>query len=340
MNGLTLSRCAVSVFAAATLLVGCGGLQPFSVTQVPVSQGQMPENPSRVTGVRQSPRSVRHASVTETVLYSFQGYDGIEPYAGRTYFKGTLYGTTRQGGAYDAGTVFSITPSGTETVLHSFMGDKDGALPEARLIVRNGTLYGTTRFHGNGCPHVRTYSGGCGTVFSITPSGHETVLHAFAGPPDGFYPTAPLLNVNGTFYGTTAFGGVHHIRSEGGGTVFSITPSGTEKVLHSFAGGSDGAFPLASLMNVKGRLYGTTAYGGTNQHHCGSSCYSAGGTIFSITASGTEKVLHSFANGSDGNNPDASLTDLGGTLYGTTALGGGSGCQSGDGCGTVFALTP
>jgi uncharacterized repeat protein (TIGR03803 family) len=210
----------------------------------------MPENLSRVTGVRQSPRSVRHASVTETVLYSFRGYpyDGEEPDAGLTYFKGTLYGTTSWGGVYECssgkvgcGAVYSITPSGTETVLHSFKGGEDGAFPFARLIVRNGTLYGTTSgvavvpLRGEMCPQQ-----GCGTVFSITPSGHETVLHRFTGSPDGQEPLAPLRNVNGTLYGTTYLGGSHVC---GCGTVFSITPGGKEKVVYSFRGGTDGAYP-------------------------------------------------------------------------------------------------
>jgi uncharacterized repeat protein (TIGR03803 family) len=215
-------------------------------------------------------------------------------------------------------------------VLHSFGGGADGKTPVAGLIDVKGHLYGTTRYGG---------AYGHGTVFSITPGGTEKVLHSFAGGSDGAEPLASLIEVKGTLYGTTESGGANSCDGLGNcGTVFSITPSGTEKVLHSFAGGSDGAFPVASLMNVKGRLYGTTAYGGTNQHHCGSSCYSAGGTIFSITPSGTEKVLHSFAKGTDGSYPSASLTDLGGTLYGTTELGGGSACQAG--CGTVFALTP
>jgi uncharacterized repeat protein (TIGR03803 family) len=290
----------------------------------------MPENPSRVSGVRQSPRSVHHASVTETVLYSFcEAYrcpDGRNPAAGLTYFKGTLYGTTTQGGAYECpvgygcGTVYSITPSGTETLLRSFKGGEDGAIPEARMIVRNGTLYGTTYYGGEKCP-----GGGCGTVFSITPSGHEKVLHVFAGPPDGSRPDARLLNVNGALYGTTFYGGAYN----DSGTVFSITPGGKEKILYSFgASGNDGTYPEAGLIDVKGTLYGTTIYGGVN-------CAPAGcGTVFSITPGGKEKVLYSFgAHGNDGRGPSG-LIEVGDTLYGTTAAGGAYGD------GTVFSITP
>jgi uncharacterized repeat protein (TIGR03803 family) len=289
----------------------------------------MPENPSRVIGVRQSPRSLRHASVTETVLHSFRGfpYDGADPRSSLTYFNSTLYGTTQVGGAYNSGTVFSITPSGTETVLHSFKGGKSGASPQARLIVRNDTLYGTT-YQGGVCQQ-------CGTVFSITPSGHETVLHEFTGPPDGSSPEARLLNVDGTLYGTTVAGGPHvgiYCRS-GCGTVFSITPGGKEKVLYSFgAHPSDGALPAAGLTDVKGTLYGTTGYGGAYGE----------GTVFSITPGGKEKVLYSFgASYLGGLQPAAGLVEVSGTLYGTTNHGGVTGsCYTGAGCGTVFSITP
>jgi uncharacterized repeat protein (TIGR03803 family) len=82
-----------------------------------------------------------------------------------------------------------------------------------------------------------------------------------------------LINVNGTLYGTTWSGG-----SSNGGTVYRISTTGSEKVLYSFAGGSDGAHPSAALLNVKGTLYGTTAYGGGGSG-CGSGC----GTVFALT---------------------------------------------------------
>jgi uncharacterized repeat protein (TIGR03803 family) len=290
----------------------------------------MPENPSRVSGVRQSPRSVHHASVTETVLYSFGGYstDGKGPEAGLTYFKGTLYGTTSGGGSSGNGTVYSVTPSGTETVLHGFKGAEDGANPHARLIVRNDILYGTTENKGEPCR-----PSGCGTVFSITPSGHETVLHGFTGFPDGRNPEARLLNVNGTLYGTTSGGGSFCERlSRGCGTMFSITPGGKEKVLYSFGNGTDGEVPESGLIDVKGTLYGTTYFGGPYDS----------GTVFSITPGGKEKVLHSFGprSGNDGSGPSG-LVDVSGTLYGTT-YEGGSPCESSAslGCGTVFSITP
>jgi hypothetical protein len=152
------------------------------------------------------------------------------------------------------------------------------------------------------------------------------VLHSFGNGTDGKYPEASLLNVKGTLYGTTQNGGQYGHGIISYGTVFSITPSGNEKVLHSFGNGNDGRYPDASLIDVNRTLYGTTTQG------------YAGGTVFSIKPSGTEKVVHSFAGGLDGQDPFASLSDVNGTLYGTTVLGGQYGTRYVS-YGTVFSLT-
>jgi uncharacterized repeat protein (TIGR03803 family) len=163
----------------------------------------------------------------------------------------------------------------------------------------------------------------------------ETILHSFAGGSDGAYPYAGLTNVNGVLYGTTSNGGgVCSLESGiGCGAVFSITTSGVESVLYSFAGGSDGASPWARLTNVNGVLYGTTTIGGDG------STVGSYGTVFKMTTSGAETVLHSFAGGSDGAVPDAGLTNVNGVLYGTTVAGGNGGCFDNTGCGTVFKIT-
>jgi uncharacterized repeat protein (TIGR03803 family) len=260
--------------------------------------------------------------VSSKVLYSFRGSeDGANPYAALIKVKGMFYGTTAYGGANGDGTVFSITPSGTETVLHTFGGSGDGNIPFAGLVNVKGTLYGTTSQGGANCGSL----GGCGTVFAITPSGTETVLHSFGSSGDGNGPLSGVINLNGTLYGTTMEGGAN-----GDGTVYSIRPSGMEKVLYSFKGGpGDGEFPLAGVINVKGTLYGTTVYGGAN---CGSS--GGCGTVFAFTRSGSESVLYSFKGSSgDGDRPYAGLINVNGTLYGTTHLGGANSF------GTVFSIT-
>jgi uncharacterized repeat protein (TIGR03803 family) len=299
-----------AVVGAALTLVACSNGIQNAISTIPGA------------GLRHSAERPRSNDAYEEVIYRFQGdTDGKNPSAGLIDVKGTLYGTTIIGGAHSKGTVYSLTPSGTETVLHSFDG-ADGANPESELIHMGGMLYGTTTEGGK--HHL-------GTVFSITPSGKETVLHDFGGSAgDGANPVSGLVNVHGTLYGTTTKGGAHHR-----GTVFTITSSGTETVVHDFAGSpADGDRPLSGLIyDVFGRLDGTTEYGGSHDR----------GTVFAITIpSGSETLLHSF-NGRDGARPASRLvySDFDEVLYGTTADGGAHSCGStaGTGCGTVFAIT-
>ena len=180
---------------------------------------------------------------TEGVVLSFYpGSDGQTPYAGLTVVGSKFYGTTEAGGLYNAGTVFSLTSSGRETVLHSFGAPGDGTSPVAPLLCVNGTLYGTTESGG-------AYGGG--TAFAISgSSGAETVLHSFYSSGDGSTPKyGKLVMLNGTLYGTTQSGGAYYR-----GTIYSIAPasSSTYAVLHSFAGGADGANPVSGLVLNKG----------------------------------------------------------------------------------------
>jgi uncharacterized repeat protein (TIGR03803 family) len=250
------------------------------------------------------------ASGTESVLYSFAGgtADGANPYAAVVMdTSGNLYGTTQNGGASGAGTVFKITAGGTESVLYSFaLGTTDGTNPDAALIMDSaGNLYGTTP---NGGAHNQ------GTVFEVSASGTESVLYSFAGgPTDGGYPFSALVaDGTGDFYGTTYSGGAH-----GQGTVFKLGTDGTESVLYSFGSGTDAADPHSVLtLDSAGNLYGTSTQGGQFGL----------GTVFELAADGTESVLHSF-NTADGQNPGAVglVMDSAGHMYGTTQNGGANG---------------
>jgi uncharacterized repeat protein (TIGR03803 family) len=280
---------------------------------------------------------------TEKVLYSFcpQSYcpDGASPLAGLILdAAGNLYGTTWLGGAYGLGTVFELTPTAgggwTETVLYSFgaNGPFDAAFPYAGLIFdAAGNLYGTTYQGGNFSAYCSDY--GCGTVFELTPNGSggwtETVLYSFCSQTnctDGASPPASLIfDAAGNLYGTTYAGGVYNLcyQNTGCGTVFEMTPTAaggwTERVLHSFGSGTDGAGPYAGVISdAVGNLYGTTVEGGTYNY----------GTVFEMTPTPgggwTEKALHSFNNnGTDGLNAFTGLIlKAGSHLYGTTKYGG------------------
>jgi uncharacterized repeat protein (TIGR03803 family) len=241
----------------------------------------------------------------ETVLYTFQGgSDGANPYSGLiSDTAGNLYGTTVNGGANGAGTVFKVDATGHETILHSFNATQDNAAnPYGGLTMdANGNLYGTT---------VRGFGVNTGSVFKIDSSGNESILYTFSGGPNGGLPYSGLiLDSAGNLYGTTSAGG-----SNNAGVVYKLSPAGAETVLYSFRGGADGANPRSILtLDSAGNLYGTTVQGG----------FSGAGVVFKIDPSSNESVLYNFTGGVDGANPYSGLLlDAAGHLYGTTSGGG------------------
>jgi uncharacterized repeat protein (TIGR03803 family) len=260
------------------------------------------------------------------VLHAFSGgTDGAEPAALIQATDGNFYGTTYHGGGTGCsgggcGTVFRMTPSGTVTVLHAFIGGADGENPASLIQATDGSFYGTTyNGGGTGCS-----GGGCGTVFRMSPSGTVSRLHAFNGT-DGASPSAALIQAtDGNFYGTSAYGG-------GFGTVFKMTPSGTVTILHTFTGG-DGYYPSSLIQATDGNFYGTTIRGGPC---CINSCSYTCGTVFKMSPSGTVTILHAFTNWTDGAFPVALMQATDGNFYGTSAAGSFS---SGDGA--AFEMTP
>jgi uncharacterized repeat protein (TIGR03803 family) len=246
----------------------------------------------------------------ETVLYSFTGgADGAQPIAPVIRDgAGNLYGTTTMGGSANAGVVFKVDSTGSETVLHNFTGGTDGLTPVGGLLRdKAGNLYGATSQGG---------TSNDGVVFKINAHGKETILHTFTGGAnDGKYPTytSLLMDVQGTLYGDTEEGG-----TADGGIVYKLSKTGKLTILHSFQGGTtDGCNVLGTpFMDKDGTIYGTTS-------SCGTSSL---GTVWKLTKNGKETVLHSFAGGaSDGEYPlSGVIVDANGDLYGTTSTGGSS----------------
>ncbi|HLV79314.1 MAG TPA: choice-of-anchor tandem repeat GloVer-containing protein, partial [Chthonomonadaceae bacterium] len=254
-----------------------------------------------------------------SIIYSFTGSpDGANPCCTLVQdASGNLYGTTYDGGANGAGTIFMITLEGTETVLHSFNFNVDGGfLLDGLTLGSDGNLYGASTIGGS--------TGISGTIFKITPASLFTLLYTFkGGASDGSGPHVLMQASDGNLYGTTAAGGPANF-----GSIFRITTGGIETPLYFFTGGSDSAGPQGGLVQgPDGALYGTAA---------GGSGGGGFGSIFKITLSGTFKVLYDF-NGSqfgDGESPEGTLVvGPDGNLYGTTNAGG----TSGDG--VVFEAT-
>ena len=264
---------------------------------------------------------------TEKILHSFKaiGVDGNSPQGSLVVDNhGNVYGTTFAGGQYGVGTVFELEPQpdGTwiEDVIYSFVPNgRDGFYPHSGLISGSGgALYGTT---GNGGTHFG------GTVFKMLPQPGggwtETVLHSFnPNGVDAAYPSAGLaLDSRGNLYGVSNNGGANFA-----GAVFKLWPQHGggwgEHVLYSFCSKSncaDGQYPLYGgvVVDRAGNVYGTTENGGAYQ----------GGVVFEISpgqSGWTETVVHSFGQGTDGNDPSFArlLLDASGNLYGTTHNGG------------------
>jgi len=240
--------------------------------------------------------------ITGGNLTTFSGLNGTTV-SGITVSGGLLYGTNETGGV-GKGVVFDVPATGgLQHTLAVFHGAADGATPEAGLILAGGTLYGTTAYGG---------SADAGTVFAVpVGGGGPTTIGTFNGA-NGSYPAAGLLLLGNTLYGTTQ-----------DGTVFSLPiTGGTPTTLATLPGE-----PEAGLTFFDGRLYGTTAYGGS---------FLDGGTVFSVPVSGgTATTVATFID-SNGFVPEAGLTVSGNTLYGTTF----EGTESSNENGTVFSLTP
>jgi uncharacterized repeat protein (TIGR03803 family) len=257
--------------------------------------------------------SAGHERTIHRFLGGYSSMDGANPYAGLTVMGNLMYGTTFKGGAYNNdGTVFSVTPKGHESVIHSFGANGDGYEPAGELLAYKGILYGTTTSGGQS-----KYC--CGTVFTITASGSERIVHQFHDK-DGARPYGGLIGVHGMLYGTTELGGDYY----GQGTVYVVSPSGAFKRLHVFGKSrGDGANAYGALLFTHGALYGTTSAGGA---------YGAG-AIFRLGLDGSESVLYNFTGYLDGARPEGGLIVVNGELIGTTS-GGGGGC----GCGTIFSV--
>ena len=221
------------------------------------------------------------------------------------------------------------------TVLYSFPGGSDGAVPKSGLVMSGSrVLYGTTWDGGKGG----------GTVYALTHTAsgvwNHTVLQRFSvGGADGKHPDAIALS-NAVLYGTTHDGG-----TAGFGTVFSVNleSPGSGSIIYNFAGATgDGANPDNLVIAGNGVIFGTTYAGGTMGQ----------GTVFSLAPPGagsppgaggtwTETVIHNFLGGpADGANPQGVTLGDDGVLYGTTQFGGNSSCFGYSYCGTVFSLAP
>jgi uncharacterized repeat protein (TIGR03803 family) len=301
---------------------------------------------------------------TESVIYAFSSYGGPggSPQTDLVVdHQGNLYGATSNGGSgggcfgdNGCGGVFQLTPradgSWTETTIHSFGPPPDGGNASSALILdSDGNLYGMTEYGGTGlCGPFSDFGEGnlnCGVVYKLTTaksgsSWTESIVYNFArGGGYAVYPSGGLLfDKAGDLFGTSQAGG------NGLGTVFELHPqqdgSWRQSNPHLFYGNFDGGEWRSNLpevlgrlvMDEKGNLFGVSSESRGNNS----------GVVFELKRlqdSWSLKILYAFPNDESGNKAGLVL-DSQGHLYGTTPTGGsGIGCN-GQGCGTVYEVTP
>lgn len=246
-------------------------------------------------------------------ISQFAGSNGRNPIAGVTHDPNdVLWGTTNLGGDHSFGTIYSLTPNGsqwTSNVLYSFTGGADGKWPQGNITrdVATGTLYGSTSAGG---------TSNCGTAFQVSPQKVFSTLYTFHGGGDGCSPRTAMHNgvQVGTLLGSTYNGG-----STNAGTIFElmeINGQWTEAVLYAFTNGADGGFPTDTAIDKNGNVIGVTHDGGAFGH----------GTIFRLSQQGHRwnlTVLYSFKGVPDGALPvGVTPGDKAKTIYVTTENGG------------------
>lgn len=237
-------------------------------------------------------------SGTITVLRSFTGANGSQPFSLIPARDGNLYGVAEGGSGQ--GIFLRVSTAGTVTALHNFSA-AEGTPTGPVIQASDGNFYGTTTQGGSG-----------DNLYRISKTGALTIIHTF---PMASLPADGLLQAsNGQLYGITQIGS----NPSGFGEIFRATLAGTVTTIHTFTNGLDGGTPQTSLMQASdGNIYGTTSQGGA----------AGGGTIFQVTLADAFATMHSFIL-ADGIDPETSSPGLAqgsdGKLYGVTTSGGAS----------------
>jgi uncharacterized repeat protein (TIGR03803 family) len=292
---------------------------------------------------------------TFSVLYAFTGgSDGGYPVSLIQASDGNFYGTTY------SNTIFTISAAGNFASLFT-VGGTNGTYPNAIIQASDGNLYGTTQEGGN----MSACGGfGCGTVFKTSLSGAFSTIYTFSGAQDGAEVThrvSPQIvitqpghllqmcpptctphrtleantngmteGIDGSLYGITPIIAVSTPVPGGettatiASTIFKITPAGSLSTLYTFTGVNDGGGSTQGLfIGGDGNFYGTS-----------------GSTVFQLTSSAIFNTIYASDGVSNGLSFGALLQGSDGVLYSEAGRGGSATSCSGDGCGTIFSLTP
>ncbi len=267
---------------------------------------------------------------TVTTLTGFPGFDGVsayEPYSVTAGSDGNFYGTSLEGGSFDSGTIFQLTPAGAVNILYNFSFQGSGPQNGYTNLVEgtDGNFYGTSTADGTAF---------YGTAYRITPSGELTLLHSFTGGSDGSSPGKLALGTDGNFYGTTPGTDTNYYPSDPpytpipatAATIFRLTPAGELTTLFTFSPGRQSNFQL--VPGGDSNFYGVT--GGQGNIAGGA------GVVFRLDQAGVFTILYTFPGGIDGLEPQGLTRGADGNFYGTAV----NGSQSASNFGTAFMVTP
>lgn len=283
------------------------------------------------------------AQDTEKVLFNFQGGAyGRGPQNIVFDSAGNIYGTLTVGGSKTCsstcGVVYKLSPNAngqlTESILHVFTGGNDGAQPDGILMDAKGNLFVSAYAGG-----VAGCADGCGAIVELSPlkagGWSTTVVYDFPGGVGGYHPYLTVIDLQGNLYGYET-GGPY-------GQVFELSPSSSGtwayKTIHVFKGGSTGISGFPYFSDSSGNIYGTAA-GGNTSTYCPQNC----GMVFKLSPSSsgtwTYTILYNFLGVPDGYQPGQIIPDGAGNIFGITGSGGSYTSICGDGCGTLFELSP
>jgi hypothetical protein len=274
---------------------------------------------------------------TESTIFSFYFGPSWLPDGVVQDASGNLYGIARSSGG--DGILYELSPVGggvwTETTLYSFgLYGEFGAPSELTMDGRGDILGASLPGTVDGLVCYYTVPVDCGTMFELSPESSGVWTFSdfeFPTPNRGGEPSGSVVeDSSGNVFGTTLIGG-----ADGDGIMYELSPvaggAWKESIRYIFDG-TKGSSPTGLISDGNGGFYGTTLSGGS------ANCTSGCGVVFHLTQTATggwtERVLHSFTGGFDGEMPNELIRDANGNLYGTTRAGGSAVCK----CGTVFEI--
>jgi hypothetical protein len=266
------------------------------------------------------------AGEREKILYAFSGQHTEYPESTPIFDSaGNQYGVAQSTKLDCECLVYKLTPAADGRWTFSTVYEFDADLLGSLVFDSSGNLYGET-VYGVALKN--------GSVFKLSPGSDgrwtKTDLYKFKGGNDGQSPNGNLvLDTAGNVFGVTWSGGGNGCGGDGCGTAFELSPvengRWVERVVHRFAGGSDGYVPSFLTLSATGKLYGTTFRGGSGSA-CDGNGYLGCGTVFELSPNSrggwSERTLYNFHGGPvDGEEPNSLISVSADTLYGTAFAG-------------------